>query len=551
MNKSFARWVSLLLIATLLVAGHAYSCQAQSETGDESGLGRVFVDGSWITPEEFAQANEHNEILQEYVLLRGRIPDSFAGQARLARWCQTRSLDARREAHLKRALVHDPENRRVRSLLGHVQRNGEWYTSEQIKYQKKEFAAARQRYRDWREPIRQISRQLRSHSARLRELGAKRLGEITDPRSVTALEMILAPVHEPVALQALGAIDRFPQREATESISRIALLNPSEKVREHALDLLARRNRYDFLPDLVGELVSPVSTQVSITPDSNGNVLYQHVLFQKNFDKDVIRQFDSWMVQHPRNANIARQGNMAIEAGRRAMNAESDIRQLNDLIHTKNSRIQYALRRATDVNPGDSPEDWWRWWYDENEIYTAARPVSYKRVEAVEVTSSPQIPSSGECLVAGTPIWTDLGPKPVESLQVGDRVLCQNLDNRKLEYRTVLYPTTRPETPTFQIMLEDESIQASGGHLFWVKGEGWTKTRDLRVGWSLQTANGSSVEIKYIQSSASLPLYNLVVDHHANYFVGSSKILSHDSTIQARGEQSVEASANRGGVTPR
>ena len=541
---SFARLVWLPLMAILPIASISNTCQAQPVASDPKS-GRVFKEGSWRTPEEIAQANGHNKILEEYVSVRRQSPDTFEGHFKLARWCQARSLIDQRDAHLKRALMHNPENRRARGLLGHTNINGQWYTSQQIENHKKQIAAAYQRFRDWRLPIKKIAGQLRSRSERKRELGSEKLREITDPRSVTALEVILAQVNEPIALQAVEAINKFPEREATESIARIALLSPSGRVSGRALHLLASRNRYDYIPSLIRELVSPVSSRFVIMPDSGGNVFYQYVLFQQNMDQDVIRQFDLWMVQNPSNSGTAWQRDLTWEASRRAMIAESGIQRLNGFIDRKNCLIQYCLRRVTRANPGDLPEDWWRWWYDENEVYASDRPVSYTRVRETEVASTVQLPTLGECLVAGTPIWTEQGPKPVETLEVGDRVLCQDLESQELEYRTVLYPTRRPETPTFGIGLDGESIRASGGHLFWVAGQGWTKTRDLRAGMSLQTANGSAIEIKQIQSSVTLPLYNLVVDHHANYFVGSNKILSHDSTIPDRGERSVELTVSR------
>jgi hypothetical protein len=128
----------------------------------------------------------------------------------------------------------------------------------------------------------------------------------------------------------------------------------------------------------------------------------------------------------------------------------------------------------------------------------------------------------------------------VESLQTGDRVLCQDLDSQKLQYRVVLNPTRRPATPTFNIVLPDDRIQASGGHLFWIVGRGWMRTRDLRAGMTLRTADRSALPIRDVAAGGSLPLYNLVVDRHANYFVGTGKVLSHDSTILGRGEPSVE-----------
>lgn len=539
MNVPFARFAPSLLIAILSVAFLSVSCQTQAATAVQNESGRVFVDGSWHTPEDIAQVRHDDKVLNEYVQIRDQSPDTEEGQIQLARWCDDHSLSDQRTAHLKRALMHNPENRRVRSLLGHVNVNGVWYTAEQVENHKNQIAAINQRYRDWRVPVNKIARLLRSRSESNQKSGLKKLQEVNNSRAVTALEIILASVNEPVALQAVAAIDRFPEREATESLARIALLSPSDAVREQSLDLLASRNRYDYVPDLIGELVSPISSRYSITQEPNGSVLYQYVLYQQNMEQDIVRQFDLWMVQNPGNVGAA------LEASRRATIAESSIRQLNDFIDRKNNLIQYSLRRVTGASPGDAPEDWWRWWYDENEIYASERPVSFTRVQQTEVFSSPQLPTTGECLVSGTPIWTEHGPRPVESLQIGDRVLCQDLDSNELEYRTVLYPTTRPETPTFRIELNDESIRASGGHLFWVAGQGWTKTRDLRKGMSLETASGVASEIKQIQRDETLPLYNLVVDRNANYFVGINKILSHDSTILARGAPSVEQTPGR------
>lgn len=541
MNTSFTRFVRLLLISVLPGVLLFDTCHGQQASTHPETPGQVFEDGSWRTPENIAEASRHDPALQEYVTRRDQTPDAFEEQVKLAHWCKARSLKDQCDAHLKRALAHRPENRRVRNLLGHVNENGVWYSPDQIANRKKQFLAARQRYRDWREPINEIASLLRSRSKDKNDSGLEKLREINDPRSVTALEAILAGVNEPIAMLAVDAINRFPEREATESIVRIALMNPSDMVREHALELLSERNRFDYLPGLIRELVSPVSTQFVIEPDANGNVFYQYVLFQQNMDKDIIRQFDLSMAQVG-NAGSDWQTSMTSDAWRRANIAEARVHQLNELIDARNCLLRYSLRKTTGVDPGESPSDWWRWWYDENEIYAPERPVSYTQVREVEVSGRAQLPTGGECLVAGTPIWTARGPRPVESLRTGDRVLCKNLDLQELEYKTVLYPTTRPPTPTFQIELEGETIHASGGHLFWVKDQGWTRTRDLREGLKLQTANGSMSTIKRMQPGSVAPLFNLVVDGHANYFVGTSKVLSHDSTIPDRGEPSVERS---------
>jgi hypothetical protein len=358
---------------------------------------------------------------------------------------------------------------------------------------------------------------------------------------VTAIEAILPHINESVGLKTVDKIDQFQQREATEALVRIAFFNPWLNVREKAIDLLSKRNRYDYLPELIGQLVSPISTRYWIAPGSNRDVHYQYSVFQQTMDANLIWLFDRSLLQAPRSASRSTQRSMFENAALRAREAERQIEFRNEMIEANNLQIQHVLARTTGVMNCDTPADWWNWWYELNEVYAPERPVYYSQVQEVEVARA--IPSTipkGECLIAGTLISTERGLKPVESLEIGDRVLCKDLVTRVLEYRNVLQPTERPPTPTFKIQLEGETIQASGGHLFWVEGRGWTKVRDMSPGMSFSTANGATVQIQEIEPSERVHLFNLVVDRNSNYFVGEHKILSHDSSILARGEPSVE-----------
>ena len=516
------------------------ACQVETFVSARNSPEQVYYAETWMTPESVAKRNQHNSLLAEYSAIRDQFPDSFEGQTELARWCNSRNLDAQCDAHLKRALVHNPESAEVRNRLGHVNVNGTWQTGEVLAEQNELALAAKRRFDDWQQPVEQIARLVNSRKKKQNDAGWQQLREINDPRSITALEVILAPVSETASLETLETINRFPEREATESLMRIAMTSRWPTVREQGLALLSGRNHYDFVPTMLKALVSPVSTRYIIAPSGNGNVLYQYVLFQKNMETDVVRQFDLLLRQNPAFFSPTVQQRLALDANSRAMMAEVSIRQLNASIESVNREIQHALKTTTGADPGDSPEAWWDWWYLANEIYTSVRPVSYTRVQETQTTASPTIGTQGECLVAGTPIWTDRGPLPVESLKIGDRVLCQDINLQKLEYQIVLLPTVRPPTPTFRIQLDGELITASGGHLFWVTGLGWTKVRDLTTEMTLSTAGGNAARIQRIESGETVPLFNLIVDQQANYFVGANKVLSHDSTIQERGAKSVE-----------
>src|SRR4029079_19284193 len=100
------------------------------------------------------------------------------------------------------------------------------------------------------------------------------------------------------------------------------------------------------------------------------------------------------------------------------------------------------------------------------------------------VVSAPQLTpvssSQTECLVAGTQIWTDRGLLPIETVQVGDLVLSRHPESGELAYQPVLKTSVREPEPVFKVTTEQGDIRATGGHVFWISGQGWTKLRDVR-----------------------------------------------------------------------
>ena len=56
----------------------------------------------------------------------------------------------------------------------------------------------------------------------------------------------------------------------------------------------------------------------------------------------------------------------------------------------------------------------------------------------------PPIPPNAECFAAGTLVWTKTGQRPIESLEIGDLVLAQNVDTGELAYKPVIGRTVRP-----------------------------------------------------------------------------------------------------------
>jgi hypothetical protein len=97
----------------------------------------------------------------------------------------------------------------------------------------------------------------------------------------------------------------------------------------------------------------------------------------------------------------------------------------------------------------------------------------------------------------------------------------------ELAYKVVLYNTVRESSPVTKVMIDDETIQSTEGHYFWVSGRGWTRTRELAAEQSLHTPIGI-VRVSATEPPESQPTYNLVIADFHTYFVGKNAILSHD-----------------------
>jgi hypothetical protein len=354
---------------------------------------------------------------------------------------------------------------------------------------------------------------------------------------------------------ALNKVAQFESPEATKVLLRQALFNSSPIIRELACQLLKDRELYDYVPELIDQLETPAMARFSMRSGRNGTALFQIAVGSKTAGKDTVRQFDALVVTEDLRDPFAM--SLAENTFREQVRlAEHQIALHNQSVAAKNTIIQGILERTTGVNPGSAPESWWNWWHEYNEVYVEARELDYVRDAQSymvhtdpssnwgTIVNSPQAstiavmretPRTCECLAAGTLVWTERGEKTIESIRTGDRVLTQNFKSGENEYRVVLSPTSRQPTPTLRIIFENDAIQSSGGHPFWVVDQGWVKARNLRPGMRIAAVDGGA-SIHAVEDAETIPLYNLIVDGNSNYFVGRNKALSHDNSIIERAE---------------
>jgi hypothetical protein len=187
----------------------------------------------------------------------------------------------------------------------------------------------------------------------------------------------------------------------------------------------------------------------------------------------------------------------------------------------------------TTGNNFDTPKEWWQWWTDSNEYYAEDHPVERQYYSDTRsyfhgLPYDTVVPVSS-CFVAGTPVWTKTGQRPIESLQIGDLVLARDVDTGELAYKPVIGRTVRPPSPILKLSLDGEELLTTRGHPFWVAGVGWRMAKELGDAAVLHAVTGS-VPLSSVEPADKSEAYNLVVADFNTYFVGESGLLVHDNT---------------------
>jgi hypothetical protein len=124
-------------------------------------------------------------------------------------------------------------------------------------------------------------------------------------------------------------------------------------------------------------------------------------------------------------------------------------------------------------------------------------------------------------------VRTVLGPRPIEALQVGDRVLTSDVTTGALEVRPVVAVRHNPPSSTLRLTLGTESVVTTPIHRFWKAGAGWVMARDLKPGDAIRSIDGV-VRVVATAPDAVQPVYNLEVADGRSYFVGERGALVHD-----------------------
>ncbi|HEX5470674.1 MAG TPA: polymorphic toxin-type HINT domain-containing protein [Lacipirellulaceae bacterium] len=540
-------------------------------------LGQLNVDGKWLTVEESQRRAAADPRQAEYCDLRktmGEMGDGPQGELALARWCRKNNLNDEAQFHWASVLNANPTNEEALRALNLRWQRGRLVSREQVAQDRDKASAARHASERWTSKLVKWRRAVSGHDAVAREATLAEIRLIKDVDSIPALEDVTLgrdarkPQHADecnlIAMAFLEALGKNPGQASTDSLARHAVFAPADNVRTSAIEKLKSRDRNDYLPMLLAGLGMPLESSFRIDTGPDGSVHYSQSLYREGAESDwsldsrsaaVQTDFGGRVYTYDAKSNtfaigppagsfpseVAKKHRVAlryqIRFGKAAIATESQVANLNQAIEAINKRIIPVLTATTDKDFGDRPKAWWDWWRQENEYYTSPdHPVDrhyYSSTATYDYNfpvyqGYPVLPPRTSCFVKGTPVWTKLGIRPIETLEPGDLVLSQNVDTGELKYEPVLALTLRPPSEILNISLSREVLGATRGHPFWVAGTGWRMSKELHDGTMLHSISGTT-SIRSIKTNGEAEAYNLVVAEFSTYFVGERGLLVHDN----------------------
>lgn len=141
--------------------------------------------------------------------------------------------------------------------------------------------------------------------------------------------------------------------------------------------------------------------------------------------------------------------------------------------------------------------------------------------------------NSSNCFVEGTLITTDRGQVPIEDIKVGDKVLSKNESTGEVTYKNVTQLFQHETEQTIKIHINDEIIETTTEHRFWVKDRGWVIAGDLKAGDILVTSKDGSIPISKVEViNNKKRVYNFEVEDFHTYFVSKYDIWVHNMCAQ-------------------
>lgn len=137
-----------------------------------------------------------------------------------------------------------------------------------------------------------------------------------------------------------------------------------------------------------------------------------------------------------------------------------------------------------------------------------------------------------QCFIGGTLVATEDGLKPIENIEVGDKVLAYDEETGEQAYKKVVRLFRNETYEWYHIFVNDEEIVCTGGHPFYsTKYDKFVAAKDLETDDKLLFSNGeygiiNQIEVEVLSKPQTT--YNFEVEDYHTYYVGENEVLTHN-----------------------
>ncbi|MCR5836633.1 MAG: hypothetical protein K6G88_09000 [Lachnospiraceae bacterium] len=141
----------------------------------------------------------------------------------------------------------------------------------------------------------------------------------------------------------------------------------------------------------------------------------------------------------------------------------------------------------------------------------------------------------GACFIAGTFVVAVSDLVPIENVKAGDLVQSFNPGTQNVSEKKVIATIEKQTSELIHISINNEVINATTNHPFYVLDRGFVKAKDLRAGDVLCTVNGDYVTVEWIEHEIlekPVKVYNLSVADNHTYFVGENGVGVHNDSCK-------------------
>jgi hypothetical protein len=496
-------------------------------------MGLVSVGGKWLPPQKVGETVKSDEAmaarLAEYEGKRQATPDTADAQWQLALWCEQNGLKAEAMAHLTAVTQIDPKRADAWHKLGCEFSNGRWINKEQAEAERAEDQAQWKAAMYWEPRLMRWKNDLK-YAGPERDEAMAALNAVTDPRAVPSIHKVLATGNRTEQEIAALMFSRIQCAASSHALVGLSLYKLWPDGRTFAIRELKRRDPREFMDEMIGLLhhrFEVQSAQSGARGELNSLVI--------DGEKQQIER-----VYHPIQTN-ARQNRGRVSLSRIAAAAQAStqarmrrditlVNRFNTGIEADNRDVVSTLTEITGASFGEDVDAWTTWWNDQLGLHYERTRARYKPTTVQSVRVPFTVTVHCACFAAGTTVPTLTGPRPIESLAVGDMVLSQDTETGSLSYQPIVGIHHNPPAETVRIRLKDETVVSTPVHRFWRPGRGWAMARDLTPGSFVRTASGRA-EVVEINPDVVQPVYNLDVHRTHSFFVSSAMLLVHDNSL--------------------